>query len=229
MGRLPTGQLLGYGSTYMNSVVEIPRVYTDEQSARLARISLSQIRYWDSTRFFEPSLAYEDRRVAFSRLYSFSDVVALRVLGELRNRFDVSLQHLRKVRDKFKLPQDAWATEELFVNRKRVYFKNERGNFVNSETDEETLPDIPIPKVITDITQEAERLNYRTPDSIGKISHRANTARKAEVFEGTRIPIDMVTEYFEEGLGVDDILEDYPTLTRRDIEAAISWLGIAAA
>ena len=213
----------------MTTVAKIPKVYTDEQASRLARISLGQIRYWDSTKFFEPSLAYEDRRAAYSRIYSFDDVVALRVLGELRNKHDISLQHLRKVRDKFQLPQSAWADEEIYVNKKRVYFKNESGNFVNSETDEETLPDIPLPRVIAEITHEAKALEVRPTDAFGKKVRRPKVARKAEVFQGTRIPVDMVKEYFDEGLGIEEILSDYPTLTEADIEAAVRWLGLSAA
>lgn len=213
----------------MAEVSRIPKVYTEEQAARLAHISATQIRYWDNTKFFQPSIAYEDRKVAFSRIYSFDDVVALRVLGELRNKHDVPLQHLRRVRDKFKMPQSAWADEEIFVNKKRVYFKSERGTFVNSETNEETLPSIPLPRVISEISSEARTMNERSILAIASKTRRQNVARRAEVFQGTRIPIDTVREYFQEGLGIDHVLADYPTLTRQDIEAAIRWLGIAAA
>lgn len=213
----------------MQSISKIPRVYTDEQAARLAQISLAQIRYWDGTNFFQPSIAYEDRRAAYSRIYSFEDVVALRVLGELRNGHDVPLQHLRRVRDKFKLPQKAWADEEIYVHKKKVYFKSERGSFINSETDEETLPDIPLPRVITEICSEAQKMSARPDAFVAAKTRRQSIARRAEVFQGTRIPIDMVKEYYQEGLGTDDILKDYPTLTKEDVEAAIRWLGILAA
>jgi DNA-binding transcriptional MerR regulator len=213
----------------MSPVARIPKVYTDEQAARLARISLTQIRYWDGTKFFEPSIGYEDRRVAYSRLYTFDDVVALRVLGELRNKHDVSLQHLRKVRDKYQLEQSAWAEEEIFVHKKRVYFKSERGTFVNSETEEETLPNIPIPRVTAEVAEDARVLGIRPDGAVGKKTQLAPVARKAEVFEGTRIPIDTVKEYISAGYSVDDILSDYPTLKEQDIKAAIRWLGIKAA
>lgn len=216
-------------SENMKNIYKISRVYTEEQAARLARVSLSQMRYWDGTEFFTPSIAYEDRRVAFSRIYSFEDVVALRVLGELRNFHDVPLQHLRRVRDKFKLPQSAWSDEEIYVHRKRVYFKNERGNFVNSDTDEETLPEIPIPRVMAEVEEEAKKLDNRPMEALATKVRKSNVARKAEVFKGTRIPIDTVQEYFKEGLGIEDVLKDYPTLTYSDVDAAIRWLGISAA
>lgn len=213
----------------MKTVHRLVKVFTDEQAARLAHISLDQIRYWDQTHFFEPSIAFENRRVAFSRIYSFDDVVALRVLGELRNVYDVPLQHLRSVRDKYQMDQSAWAEEELYVHKKRVYFKNERGNFVNSDTDEETLPHIPIPKVNADVKAEAAQLRIRSTELTGHKTKARSVTRAAEVFEGTRIPIDMVKEYFDEGLTQADILKDYPTLTKQAIDAAIHWLGIRAA
>lgn len=213
----------------MNEVRRLTKAFTDEQAARLARISIGQIRYWDETNFFEPSISYENRRVAFSRIYSFDDVVGLRVLGELRNIHDVPLQHLRRVRDKLKLPQSIWREEEIFVHQKRVYFRNERGNHINAETGEETLPNIPLPRIIASVHHEAQALGVRTREVHGKKVKNKSIARSAEVFEGTRIPIDLVAEYFEEGLGLQDILRDYPTLTEDDINAAVLWLGISAA
>lgn len=213
----------------MEAVRRIPRVYTDEQAARLAKVSIKQLRYWDGTGFFQPSIAFEDRKVAFSRIYSFEDVVALRVLGMLRNTYDVPLQHLRRVRDKFRLPQSVWADEEVFVHKKRVYFRNERGSFTNADTDEDTLPEIPLPKVICEIEYEAEQMGLRKPQVIASKVRKNNVARRAEVFEGTRIPIDMVKEYIDAGLSMEEILADYPTLTERDISAAVQWLGISAA
>lgn len=213
----------------MTKVHRLIEAFSDEQAARLAHASLGQVRYWDQSGFFKPSIGYENRRVSFSRIYTFDDVVALRVLASLRNKYDVPLQHLRRVRNKFELPQSAWKNEDIFVNAKKVYFKNERGNFVHSETGEETLPHIPLPQVIADVSREAEMLGIRPEEVSGRKTKRQSVARAAEVFEGTRIPIDTVKEYFDANLEIDDILKDYPTLTEKDIDAAMRWLGINAA
>ena len=77
--------------------------FTEDQAARLAKISLNQLRYWDRTGFFKPSLGDDDRKLSFSRVYSFDDVVGMKTLGLLRNVHNVSLQHLRLVRDRLKL------------------------------------------------------------------------------------------------------------------------------
>lgn len=213
----------------MPGVSKIVSAFTDEQAARLAKISLNQLRYWDSTNFFKPSYGYENRRSAFSRIYSFDDVVGLKVLGQLRNVYEVPLQHLRRVRDRLASDQSLWADEVVFVKDKQIYFNNEVGTFRNAETGEDTLPSIPIRAVLNDIAESALRMKIRPSELTGKISKRKHIARNTEVFEGTRIPIDIVKEYLEEGYSYDEIITEYPALTRGDIEAAVRYLGIRAA
>lgn len=213
----------------MSSISRIRQAFSEDQAARLANISLGQIRYWDKSEFFAPSIAYENRRTSYSRIYSFDDVVGLKVLGELRNTYGVSLQHLRRVRDRLSSDQSIWANEIVYVKDKQVYFRNELGNFKNGETGEDTLPNIPIRRVMADVEEEANQLRFRKPAGVGKIVKRTSIAKKNEVFEGTRIPVTVVEEYLSEGYEIDDVLKDYPTLKRRDIDAAIEFLGIEAA
>ena len=73
------------------------RAFSEDHVERLTGISKGQLRYWDRTGFFVPAFAHGNRRAAFSRVYSFKDVAALRVLNVLRNQYAVPLQHLRKV------------------------------------------------------------------------------------------------------------------------------------
>jgi DNA-binding transcriptional MerR regulator len=73
--------------------------FTEDQVERLTGVTKRQLRYWDRTGFFAPSLAFEDRSQPFSRLYSFRDVVSLKVLNALRNDGHVPLPQLREVRN----------------------------------------------------------------------------------------------------------------------------------
>lgn len=43
------------------------------------------------------------------------------------------------------------------------------------------------------------------------------------IIRGTRIAVDLVVDWVESGVRVDQILEDYPNLTREDIEAAMAF------
>ena len=41
------------------------------------------------------------------------------------------------------------------------------------------------------------------------------------IIKGTRIPVDAIIRRLAEGMGIKEILEDYPSITREDILAAL--------
>jgi uncharacterized protein (DUF433 family) len=43
------------------------------------------------------------------------------------------------------------------------------------------------------------------------------------VIKGTRIPVDAILRALAEGLNVEELLEDYPQLTREDMRAALIY------
>lgn len=45
------------------------------------------------------------------------------------------------------------------------------------------------------------------------------------VVKGTRIPVDMIVRQIAQGMTIDEILEDYPNLTREDIKAALEYVA----
>ena len=99
--------------------------FPDEQAARLATVSLRQLRYWAKDGFMPPSLDLSDRGFPGSRLYSFRDLVCLRVLGQLKNVHRVSLQHLRRTKASLAhLGDDLWAKTTLYVLGRRVVVYN---------------------------------------------------------------------------------------------------------
>lgn len=58
-----------------NTTKSVISAFTEEQVERLTGVTVRQLRTWDRTKFFAPSLAYEDRSRPFARLYSFRDLV----------------------------------------------------------------------------------------------------------------------------------------------------------
>lgn len=46
------------------------------------------------------------------------------------------------------------------------------------------------------------------------------------VFAGTRIPVYIVLDYFVEGMKVDDILKDYPSLNKDKIRAVLKFANL---
>jgi uncharacterized protein (DUF433 family) len=43
------------------------------------------------------------------------------------------------------------------------------------------------------------------------------------VIRGTRIPVSLVINYLSHGHSVEELLNDYPNLTREDVEAATAY------
>ncbi|MGA8402528.1 MAG: MerR family transcriptional regulator, partial [Stellaceae bacterium] len=97
--------------------------FTEDQVEHLTGLTISRLRYWDRTEFFVPSYADENRRSAYSRIYSFKDVAALRTISVLRRQHNVPLQHLRKVGAELRqLADDGWTRFSLYVLGKTVIF-----------------------------------------------------------------------------------------------------------
>lgn len=60
------------------------------------------------------------------------------------------------------------------------------------------------------------------PDPL--IVHSAAVMSGAAVFSGTRVPVQTLIDYLEEGDRLDDFLEDFPTVSR---EHAVAVLELA--
>src|SRR3989304_2807246 len=99
--------------------------FTIDQVSRLTDLSVSRLRRWDNERFFVPHYADENRRLPYSRLYSFRDVVGLRTLAMLRN-LKVPMAELRNVRAWLSERYDApWSQLAFYVVGGHVFFDDE--------------------------------------------------------------------------------------------------------
>lgn len=198
--------------------------FTEEQTARLTGVSKAQLRSWDKTGFFIPSLAYGDRRTAYSRLYSFRDLVSLRVVNALRNEAKVPLSQLREVKEKLShLGEDMWARTTLYVLHRRVIFFNPETESREEVLSGQAILEIPL-KVVSGSVEDAVRtLRARDKEQVGKVERHRNVAHNAAVVAGTRIPVRSIQSFARAGYSVDQILKEYPTLTADDVRAAISF------
>lgn len=198
--------------------------FTEDHVSRLTGISKRQLRYWDNDGFFVPSMAYEDRSHPYSRLYSFRDVVSLKVLNELRNESKVSLPHLREVKDKLAhLGDDMWSKTTLYVLKKRVVFDNPETKAKEEVVSGQGVLQIPLKVVTGDMKEQVKELSRRDQTVIGKFDQRRGVAHNQLVIAGTRIPVRSVKAFADAGYSVAQIKREYPTLTDEDIRAAIKY------
>jgi DNA-binding transcriptional MerR regulator len=76
----------------------LDQAFTAEQACRLSGCTHHQLRYWDRVGLVSPGLQGSGGRPGVRRLYSFRDLVALRVVKSLLNN-GMSLQRVRRAWD----------------------------------------------------------------------------------------------------------------------------------
>lgn len=196
--------------------------FTEDQVERLTGVTRYQLRYWDRTGFFQPSFGAEDRRLPFSRIYSFRDVVSLQILNSLRNDVGVSLPHLREVKQKLAhLGDDSWSRVTLYVVKKRVVFFDPEVDQFREIVSGQGVLKIPLEVVQSDMVERADKLRARDEQTVGKVSRTRRVAHNADVVAGTRIPVRAIRAFADAGYAVDAILREYPSLTEADVNAAL--------
>lgn len=195
--------------------------FSEEHAERLTGISRPQLRRWDRMGFLVPSYAWEDRRSPYSRIYSFRDIVSLRVLNDLRNNKNVPLQHLRQVSKKLSHFGDAkWTSTTLYVLGKRVVFDDPRTSQREEVVSGQRVFNIPLRVVISSTRQAVKDMNRRSQAEFGKIVQTRFVMQNEPVFAGTRIPVASIKRFVEEGYPAAKVIREYPELTAADIEAA---------
>jgi DNA-binding transcriptional MerR regulator len=178
--------------------------FSEAQVERLTGLTASQLRCWDQTGFFAPAYADENRRLPYSRIYSFKDVVALRTLSVLRNHHKVPLQHLRKVAQKLShLADDLWTKTTLYVLDKKVVFLELGTNVPREVVSGQFVISLELKTVVADTKKAVEILCQRSDNQIGRIERSRYVNHNAWVVAGTRISTRSIRRFKEAGYTID--------------------------
>ncbi len=218
----------------MSASQNVIAAFSEDQTARLTRITKSQLRYWDKTDFYKPSYAEENRRIAFSRVYSFKDIVALRVLNVLRNQYGVSLSHLRQVSERLshlEADPDRWTHSILYVVNKRVHWIEPDTQLPQEIVSRQyVVPTITLEQVILETKRDtAKGMASRDQSKIGSIERHRYVNHNTPVLGGTRIPVNAIKRYSKAGYTTEQIVSEYPDLTAKDVEAALEYESASSA
>lgn len=206
----------------MSTLKSIISAFSEEQVSRLTGLTKGQLRYWDSTGFFAPKFAEENKRRAFSRLYSFKDIVALRTISVLRNQHNVPLQHLRKVAERLShLADDLWTKTTLYVLNKKVIFHEPNTGKPREIVSGQYVIGLLLKTIVSDTKKDVEKMHQRDQSKIGRVERSRHVSRNAWVVGGTRIPTAAIMRFKEAGYTEAQIMKEYPGLTAKDIAAAL--------
>lgn len=196
-------------------------VFSEDHVERLTGLTKGQLKSWDRAGFFAPRYAYEDRHAPYSRVYSFQDVVGLRTIAVLMKHYRISLQQLRKVaQELIRRGYGHWAEVKLYVLKRQVYFRRPKSSEVEGVWDGQ-LAMVPVIDVINDVESRVRELKKRDDSQLGHIERHKHVVRNSTVVAGTRIPTAAIRRFKEAGYSIQQIVKQYPTLTVKDVQAAL--------
>lgn len=196
--------------------------FSASQVERLTGLSAAQLRDWDSDGFFLPTFAAENRRSPYSRVYSFDDLVSLRTLALLRKRHNIPLTSLKKTAAKLeKHSGRPWSSLTLYVLNREVHFKNPDTGKVEGAISGQLAVPIPLGSIADDLKSKILAVRERSSSSIGDVEQHRYVAHNRKVVAGTRIPVESIEAFWNEGYNIEDIIKQYPSLKAEDVDAVI--------
>lgn len=187
-------------------------VYSADQVRKLTGLSARQLSYWAQTDFFRPAHELESPE-RFGRVYSFNDLVGLRVIAVMRKK--VPLQELRRVGEWLNEHRDRWAGRTFWVGGRRVYWEDPTGIRVGTMQPLQAEMPIEMDAVTADMRRAISDAQNRPADEYGQVERRRYTMGHKPILAGTRIPTLAVWELHVSGCSADRIRREFPRLTDR--------------
>jgi uncharacterized protein (DUF433 family) len=192
-------------------------------AARFAGVSQRQLLYWDSTALLSPGIKRRLSERNTVRLYTFPELVELRVIASLV-RLGMPIRRIRTVVHYLREEGHEAPLRELqfAVAGRELFFQRPDGSWAGDRKPDQTVIEatisLPLEQYRAGI-RRAARAARRRKDA-GRIEQHRKVLGHKLVFAGTRVPVAAVVPYLQRGLPVEEILEAFPQLTRADIAAA---------
>lgn len=207
--------------------MSVIRAFTLEQAARIAHVSERRVRYWASRGVLVPHLVYDRTTAPHRYLYDFTDVVGLRTLGLLRDRYGLSLQQLRKAYGYVRSHADRpWSELRFWVRGKELLFSSPSGDRIISATRPgQAAMAIEIERVAESVEEAATALSRRSPEDIGRTEKHRNVQSNQLVVKGTRVPVSAIVELDEDGYTPEAIVRALPSVTVADVQKILAEYG----
>lgn len=209
----------------MQKINNVTMAFTADQISRLAGISTDRLRYWEKTGAFLPTRVDQILPGPYSRIYSFQDLVCLRVIADLRTNHGIDLQQLRNVSQYIaRHSNHPWSSLSVHVFGDTLVFKDPfNDSWVSAEHMGQLTYIVDFDQVSQEAEADARAAMKRDPNDAGQIVRHRNVMNNQWVFKGTRITVESIQEYLRRGFSYSQIRRDIPSLTTKDIDAAASF------
>ncbi len=190
-----------------------------KRAAVIAGISVRQLDYWSRTGLVVPSITEHLSTANHVRLYTLQDMVELVVAARLRRA--LTLQHIRRTVTFLRgyASVDSPLRELRFaVHHDEIHFQMPDGSWSGEYAPDQTIA--PQVLALDPIVARIRRGAQRPAGTEGRIERVRKVRSSKPVFAGTRVPVSAVSAYLKRGIADDRILDAFPDLTVKDIEAA---------
>ncbi len=202
-----------------------------DRVAQIAGITRQRLEYWEKSDLVHPTHKRVVHRHLTIRLYDLADLTVVAVAAELVRQSGISLQHVRRTRKRLlnrvrePLRELKWAVIKNDQSKKReLWVQYPDGTWEGDKApgqvpivDEGTL-DLEV--IRARVERKARAPVQRDKDAVGRVEKRKYVRHAAPVFGGTRIPVEAVWEFIDEGADDSEILGAYPSLTKIDLDKA---------
>jgi uncharacterized protein (DUF433 family) len=184
----------------------------------LTGLSSRRLQYWDETAFIRPSIASRLGRGS-PRLYSFQDLVQLRVAGQLRD--NLSLQTLRRLKAALDVEAPFATLRFAVTDSNEVVYLGPTGQHEAAKAPGQIIMtfEVPLREIRSDL--QSRIANLRKRRGVGQIEQRKGVLGNRPRIRGTRISADAIARLSRDGWSRERILEEYPELESADIAAAL--------
>jgi uncharacterized protein (DUF433 family) len=198
------------------------QAFTQDLAAKVAGLSRHQLDYWDRTDVVRPSVAAFEGR-GYERLYSFRDLIKLKIAAEMRRTGMSPTRIRRTVLELTKRGFDEplltirWLVEP---GGNEVLYLDPTGTTPMSAkaVDQIAEPmDLPLRDIRSGLEASIEEHTHR---EAGRVVSIRNVQGSEPVLAGTRVPAEKVTGLLARGWTEERILAAFPRLTAADIQAA---------
>lgn len=203
-------------------------MYTTRLAAALSGASVRQLAYWRRDTGTGPLLTPE-YGTSPRALYSYRDVVALRICVRLRKETSLqrvrrSVAHLQQV-----APDTHLASHQLKSAGQTIVWLTEDGDYIDTV---ERPGNLGIRVVMEEVVRAFITADGRqVPDLLTPapgLSIDDGVRGGYPVLEGTRIPYDTIAALAEDGLGEAEIIDLYPSVSRVGIRGAVELAELVA-
>lgn len=205
----------------------VDRAWTTEQVLRITGVSKRRLGYWLDRGILTAEID-EARGRGRVRLWSFANLVEVRVVVWLRDRVSLQLiakivEHLRKRGIDQPLSELRFAVVDTGKARRPtdVVVQRPDGSWETPLEGQVVMEVVlPLSRFADELraASERDRAGRRQP---GRVERHRGRMGSAEVLAGTRVPVDAVRRLHGAGWSTERIIENYPGLTKRDVQAAL--------